>query len=146
MSLDGNVLGVIGRSGRLLGQFSGAHGLACPSETEIYVAETSNWRVQKLRLRPPAVTVNEYGESRESMTEPATSSLQRRFDCGAQLGRDLRIDAEPRLPRRAHLVQQHAQAIDRGVAAAPRGCEQRRLQRHVDDVARRARSQGARRA
>jgi streptogramin lyase len=53
VSLDGKVLGVIGRSGRLLGQFSGAHGLACPSETEIYVAETSNWRVQKLRLRQP---------------------------------------------------------------------------------------------
>ena len=51
VSLEGAVLGVIGRSGRLLGQFSGAHGLACPSETEIYVAETSNWRVQKLRLR-----------------------------------------------------------------------------------------------
>jgi sugar lactone lactonase YvrE len=54
VSLDGTVLGVIGRSGRLLGQFSGAHGLACPSESEIYVAETSNWRVQKLRLRQPA--------------------------------------------------------------------------------------------
>jgi len=51
VSLEGTVLGVIGRSGRLLGQFSGAHGLACPSETELYVAETSNWRVQKLRLR-----------------------------------------------------------------------------------------------
>src|SRR5947207_3972498 len=51
VSLDGKVLGVIGRSGRLLKQFSGAHALACPSETEIYVAETSNWRVQKLTLR-----------------------------------------------------------------------------------------------
>ena len=53
VSLDGRVLGVIGRAGRLPGQFSGAHGLACPSETDIYVAETSNWRVQKLRLRAP---------------------------------------------------------------------------------------------
>ena len=51
-SLDGKVLGVIGKSGRNLKQFSGAHGLACPSENEIYVAETSNWRVQKLRLHP----------------------------------------------------------------------------------------------
>ncbi len=50
VSLDGKVLGVIGRSGRQLKQFSGAHGLACPSENEIYAAETSNWRVQKLRL------------------------------------------------------------------------------------------------
>jgi len=52
VSLDGKVLGVIGRSGRELKQFSGAHALACPSENEIYVAETSNWRVQKLILRP----------------------------------------------------------------------------------------------
>jgi streptogramin lyase len=52
VSLDGTVLGVIGRSGRQLGQFSGAHQLACPSETEVYVAETSNWRVQKLILHP----------------------------------------------------------------------------------------------
>jgi sugar lactone lactonase YvrE len=51
LSLDGQVLGVIGRSGRQLKQFSGAHQLACPSEREIYVAETSNWRVQKLILR-----------------------------------------------------------------------------------------------
>src|SRR5690349_7621358 len=38
VSLDGHVLGVIGRSGRLLKQFSGAHQLACPSNHEIYVA------------------------------------------------------------------------------------------------------------
>jgi sugar lactone lactonase YvrE len=50
IALDGKVLGVIGRSGRNLKQFSGAHALACPSETEIYAAETSNWRVQKLLL------------------------------------------------------------------------------------------------
>jgi DNA-binding beta-propeller fold protein YncE len=51
VALDGKVLGVIGRSGRQLKQFSGAHALACPSEKEIYAAETSNWRVQKLMLR-----------------------------------------------------------------------------------------------
>ena len=52
VSLDGKVLGVIGRSGRNLKQFSGAHALACPSENEIYAAETANWRVQKLLLQP----------------------------------------------------------------------------------------------
>ena len=52
VSLEGKVLGVIGRSGRQLKQFSGVHQLACPSETEVYAAETSNWRVQKLILRP----------------------------------------------------------------------------------------------
>src|SRR5215472_8076298 len=52
VTLDGKVLGVIGRSGRNLKQFSGGHGLACPSENEIYAAETANWRVQKLLLHP----------------------------------------------------------------------------------------------
>jgi hypothetical protein len=51
VALDGTVLGVIGRSGRNLGQFSGAHALACPTERELYVGETSNWRIQKLTLR-----------------------------------------------------------------------------------------------
>jgi DNA-binding beta-propeller fold protein YncE len=53
VSLDGKVLGLIGRSGRQLKQFSGVHQLACPSETEVYAAETSNWRVQKLKLQAP---------------------------------------------------------------------------------------------
>ncbi len=48
VSLDGKVLGVIGRSGRQIGHFSGAHQLACASDNVIYAAETSNWRVQKL--------------------------------------------------------------------------------------------------
>ena len=52
VSLDGKVLGVIGKSGRNLKEFSGAHALACPSENEIYAAETANWRVQKLSLTP----------------------------------------------------------------------------------------------
>lgn len=51
VSLEGKVLGVIGKSGRQLKQFSGVHQLACPSETEVYTAETSNWRVQKLLLK-----------------------------------------------------------------------------------------------
>jgi 6-bladed beta-propeller protein len=51
LTLDGKVIGVIGKSGRNLKQFSGAHALACPSENEIYVAESSNWRVQKILLR-----------------------------------------------------------------------------------------------
>jgi len=52
VTLEGRVLGVIGKSGRNLKQFSGGHALACPSENEIYVAESSNWRVQKLILHP----------------------------------------------------------------------------------------------
>lgn len=50
LTLEGKVLGVIGRSGRNLKQFSGVHQLACPTETDVYAAETSNWRVQKLNI------------------------------------------------------------------------------------------------
>ena len=48
VSLDGKVLGVIGGPGKRLGQFSGVHQLACVSEHEVYSAESTNWRVQKL--------------------------------------------------------------------------------------------------
>lgn len=51
VSLDGKVLGVLGRSGRQLKQFSGVHQLACPSEHLVYAAETSNWRVQRLEIK-----------------------------------------------------------------------------------------------
>jgi streptogramin lyase len=54
VALDGKVLGVIGKSGRELKEFSGAHALACPSENLIYAAETANWRVQKLILHAVA--------------------------------------------------------------------------------------------
>lgn len=50
LSLDGKVLGVLGESGKQLKQFGWIHQMACPSETELYVAELLNWRVQKLIL------------------------------------------------------------------------------------------------
>ena len=46
----GKALGVIGRAELKLEQFSGPHQLACPPENEVYAAEMSNWRVQKLIL------------------------------------------------------------------------------------------------
>jgi sugar lactone lactonase YvrE len=52
LSLDGKVLGVLGESGKLLGQFGWIHEIACPSENTLYVAELLNWRVQKLILAP----------------------------------------------------------------------------------------------
>jgi DNA-binding beta-propeller fold protein YncE len=50
LSLDGKVLGVLGKSGKQPGQFGWIHEIACPSENELYVAELLNWRVQKLIL------------------------------------------------------------------------------------------------
>jgi DNA-binding beta-propeller fold protein YncE len=52
LSLDGKVLGMLGRSGHQPKQFGWIHELACPSENEIYVAELLNWRIQKLILHP----------------------------------------------------------------------------------------------
>jgi hypothetical protein len=51
LTLDGKVVGMLGRSGRQLKQFGWIHEIACPSENELYVAEILNWRVQKLILR-----------------------------------------------------------------------------------------------
>jgi NHL repeat-containing protein len=50
LSLDGKLLGMLGKSGKQLGQFGWIHEMACPSENELYVAEILNWRVQKLIL------------------------------------------------------------------------------------------------
>ena len=52
LSLDGTVLGWLGKSGKQLGEFGWIHEMACPSENELYVAELLNWRVQKLILEP----------------------------------------------------------------------------------------------
>jgi DNA-binding beta-propeller fold protein YncE len=56
LSLDGKVLGVLGKSGHQAKQFGWIHEIACPSENELYVAELLNWRVQKLTLHPQART------------------------------------------------------------------------------------------
>jgi DNA-binding beta-propeller fold protein YncE len=52
LSLDGKVLGTIGHTGHLAGEFGWIHEIACPSENEIYVAELLNWRVQKIVIEP----------------------------------------------------------------------------------------------
>jgi DNA-binding beta-propeller fold protein YncE len=52
LSLDGQVLGVLGESGKQLKQFGWIHEIACPSENVLFVAELLNWRVQKLVLHP----------------------------------------------------------------------------------------------
>jgi hypothetical protein len=53
---DGRMIGYLGESGRDVGQFNWPHGLACPSENTLLVADMNNWRVQKLTLHPERVT------------------------------------------------------------------------------------------
>lgn len=52
LTLDGKVLGYLGRAGKMPKEFGWIHELACPSENELYTAEIVNWRVQKLILHP----------------------------------------------------------------------------------------------
>ncbi len=52
LSLDGSIVGMLGESGRDVKQFNWIHGLACPSEDVIVVADMNNWRVQRLTLHP----------------------------------------------------------------------------------------------
>ena len=52
LTLDGRVLGVLGRTGHGPGEFGWIHELACPSENVLFAAELLNWRVQKLTLEP----------------------------------------------------------------------------------------------
>ena len=50
LALDGTVLGMFGESGRDARQFNWVHGLACPSEDVLIVADMNNWRVQRITL------------------------------------------------------------------------------------------------
>jgi len=56
LTLDGKLVGMLGKSGHQTKQFGWIHEIACPSENEIYVAELLNWRAQKLLLHPQART------------------------------------------------------------------------------------------
>ena len=52
LTLDGKVVGMLGKAGRQMKQFGWIHEIACPSENELYVGELLNWRMQKLLLHP----------------------------------------------------------------------------------------------
>jgi hypothetical protein len=52
MTLDGQLLGMFGQTGRQMKQFGWIHEMDCASENTLYVAEILNWRVQKLILHP----------------------------------------------------------------------------------------------
>jgi DNA-binding beta-propeller fold protein YncE len=52
LSLDGQLLGMFGQSGKQPKQFGWIHALACPSENVLWVGELLSWRAQKLLLRP----------------------------------------------------------------------------------------------
>ena len=47
LTLDGKVLGWLGRASHQAKQFGWIHEIACPSENTLFVGELLNWRVQK---------------------------------------------------------------------------------------------------
>ncbi len=52
MELDGTILGKFGKAGKQLKEFSAIHEMDCRNPNEIYAAEISAWRAQKIILRP----------------------------------------------------------------------------------------------
>jgi hypothetical protein len=49
--LDGRVVGTFGRAGKLPKEFGTVNAIDCRSDTDLYVGELINWRVQKLTLK-----------------------------------------------------------------------------------------------
>jgi hypothetical protein len=48
MELDGTIIGRFGRAGKAPGEFQTIHGLDCRNPNELYTAEISAWRAQKI--------------------------------------------------------------------------------------------------
>jgi sugar lactone lactonase YvrE len=55
MTLDGQIVGMFGESGRDVKQLNWVHGLACPSDDVLFVADMNNWRVQRITMRKSGV-------------------------------------------------------------------------------------------
>jgi len=52
LELDGTVLGKFGTAGKLLKEFGTVNQIDCRNPNDLVVAEITNWRVQRIRLRP----------------------------------------------------------------------------------------------
>ena len=50
--VDGKVIGKFGSAGKLPKQFGLVNSMDCRNENELLVGEMTNWRVQKITLRP----------------------------------------------------------------------------------------------
>ena len=50
--LDGRIVGRFGEAGKLPKQFGIANSIDCRNENELLVGEMTNWRVQKVTLKP----------------------------------------------------------------------------------------------
>ena len=55
MELDGTILGRFGKAGKALKEFSTVHEIDCRNPNELFVSEITDWRVQKIVLKPQAM-------------------------------------------------------------------------------------------
>jgi NHL repeat len=58
MELDGTIVGKFGKPGKQLGEFSTVHEIDCRNANELFVAEITAWRVQKIILHPTTTPPN----------------------------------------------------------------------------------------
>jgi hypothetical protein len=56
MELDGTIVGKFGKAGKALKEFSTVHEIDCRNPNELFVAEITDWRVQKILLKPQATS------------------------------------------------------------------------------------------
>jgi NHL repeat len=56
MELDGRIIGRFGKAGKGLGEFSTVHEIDCRNPNELFVAEISAWRAQKILLNSKTTT------------------------------------------------------------------------------------------
>jgi NHL repeat len=56
LQLDGTAVGRFGKSGKALKEFASAHTVDCRNANQVFVAEITSWRVQKVTLHPQPVT------------------------------------------------------------------------------------------
>ena len=52
MELDGTIIGKFGKAGKALKEFSTVHEIDCRNPNELFVSEITDWRVQKILLKP----------------------------------------------------------------------------------------------
>jgi hypothetical protein len=55
MELDGTIVGKFGKAGKALKEFSTVHEIDCRNPNELFVAEITAWRAQKIILQPQAI-------------------------------------------------------------------------------------------
>ncbi|HLI23253.1 MAG TPA: peptidyl-alpha-hydroxyglycine alpha-amidating lyase family protein [Stellaceae bacterium] len=83
MTLDGKIVGMLGKAGHQLKQFGWIHGMACPNENTLFVAEVLNWRVQKLILHPGKQAAVDAAPSGLAIDEAAVEEEQAEGDLAA---------------------------------------------------------------